>query len=126
MSSITACTFVCFRELSWRMLKLLKSRLGRLDQLHILRQNRKLHHGLAQDNLPRLTYEIEKSQSSNIYYENSPDKSLYLDAHRLVKSFSKNVSGLLKEIPVKRMLKRFSSYTDQLKLGWQEDSEKVK
>ncbi|XP_065896887.1 uncharacterized protein [Dysidea avara] len=115
------------------MLKI-HSRVGR-EHLHVLRwksKERSWHHGMAQGNLPKLTCLRGKSSvvlsGSNIHYGKTPDKSLHLDLHRLVQSFNKsinkNVLGLLKQIPIKSIFKKFSSYADRFKLGWQEDSEK--
>ena len=134
---ITVCTFLgTFRKKKgqFRMLKI-HSRVSR-EHLHVLRwksKERSWHHGMAQGNLPKLTCLRGKSSvvhsGSNIHYGKTPDKSLHLDLHRLVQSFNKsinkNVLGLLKQIPIKSIFKKFSSYADRFKLGWQEDSEKV-
>ena len=106
------------------MLKI-HSRAGRkhLHDLWWKNKERNWHHGVAQGNVLKLTY----SSGNNICYGKTHDKPLQLDLQRLVQSVNKSISkntGLLK--PIKSVLKRFSSYVDRFKLGWQEDNEKVR
>jgi len=113
------------------MLKL-RHRIGR-EHFHVLSKERRwvatqgrypkvVNHHLKENNPLVHTSGIHSGSGTSIHLDQS-------SIHGPVQSFNKIMNGtifrLWKQIPVKSILKRFSSYVDRFKLGWQEDNENV-
>ena len=113
------------------MLKLRHSRIGR-EHLYALSKERRWV--ATQERYPKVvdhlkenspvihTSGIHSGSGTSIHLDKS---SLHGPVQSFDKSINKNVFRLWKQIPVKSLLKKFSSYVDRFKLGWQEDSENV-
>jgi len=100
------------------MLKIRHSRVPR-EHLHSLSKDRRW--SATQGRYPRV---VNLNPANGIHFGNGTP--VYLDNSRPVPSFmNKNIFRVWKQIPVKSIIKRFSSYMDRFKLGWQEDSENV-
>jgi len=103
------------------MLKIRHSRIAR-EHLHTLSKDRRW--STTQGSYLRVVnlnpaVHTNGIHSTPVYLDNST-------LHRPVPSFvNKSIFRVWKQIPVKSLLKRFSSYVDRFKLGWQEDSENV-
>jgi len=112
------------------MLKFRHSKIGR-EHLYALSKERRWV--AAPGRYPKVVDHLKEDfpvvHTSSIHSGTSIRRLKKSSLHGLVQSFDKsiekNILRLWKQIPVKSILKRFSSYVDRFKLGWQEDSENV-